>query len=203
MRALPAILLVLGSTVAAAQGYPGGGGGMGGRGGMGGGRGGPGGGMGGRPSAPPNPTAKDVQKQDPVWLLLDKKKKLKLDKDQVAQLTTLGAKLKEQNAPFYTRVDSLHDTFKAPSGGLQRASGTEDNRSGMMENRQLLFETLRQVRENNRAARNDAIALLKEPQKKKAYDLLEKQLEKSDEMMRGPGGGEGGMGGGRRGRPPA
>src|SRR5689334_4296309 len=110
MRALPAILLVLGSTVAAAQGPPGGMGGMGGRGGMGGGRGGPPGGMGGRPGAPPNPTAKDVQKHDPVWLLLDKKKKLKLDKDQVAQLTTLGAKLKEQNGPLYTRVDSLHDT---------------------------------------------------------------------------------------------
>jgi hypothetical protein len=159
--------------------------------------------MGGRPSAPPNPTAKDVQKQDPVWLLLDKKKKLKLDKDQVAQLTALDAKLKEQNAPLYTRVDSLHDTFKAPSGGFQRASGPEDNRSGMMENRQALFETLRQVRENNRVARNDAIALLKEPQKKKAYDLLEKQLEKSDELMRGPGG-EGGLrGGGQRGRPSA
>ena len=200
MRALPAILLVLGSTVAAAQGYPRGGGGMGGRGGMGGGRGGPG--MGGRPSAPPNPTAKDVQKQDPVWLLLDKKKKLKLDKNQIAQLTTLGAKLKEQNAPLYTRVDSLHDTFKAPSGGFQRASGTEDDRGAMMENRQMLFETLRQVRENNRAARNDAIALLKESQKKKAYDMLEKQLEKSDEMMRGPGG-EGRMGERQRGRPPA
>src|SRR5262245_34254692 len=132
MRALPAILLVIGSTVAAAQGYPGGGG-MGGRGGMGGGRGGPGGGMGGRPSAPPNPTAKDVQKQDPISLLLDKKKKLKLDKDQVTQLNTLGAKLKEQNAPLYTRVDSLHDTFKMPSGGFQRARGTEDDRGGMME----------------------------------------------------------------------
>jgi hypothetical protein len=160
--------------------------------------------MGGRPGAPPNPTAKDVQKHDPVWLLLEKKKKLKLDKDQVAQLTTLGAKLKEQNGPLYTRVDSLHDTFKMPSGGFQRASGTEDNRGAMMENRQMLYETLRQVRENNRSARNDAIAVLKEPQKKKAYDMLEKQLEKSDEMMRGPGGGEGGgMGGGRRGRPPA
>ena len=158
--------------------------------------------MSGRPSAPPNPTAKDVQKQDPVWLLLDKKKKLKLDKDQIAQLTTLGAKLEEQNAPLYTRVDSLHDTFKAPSGGFQRVSGTEDDRGAMMENRQLLFETLRQVRENNRAARNDAIALLKESQKKKAYDMLEKQLEKSDEMMRGPGG-EGRMGEGQRGRPPA
>jgi len=200
MRALTAVLLVLGSTVAAAQGLPRGGGGMGGRGGMGGGRGGPG--MGGRMSTPPNPTVKDVQKQDPVWLLLDKKKKLKLDKDQVAQLTTLDAKLKEQNAPLYVRVDSLHDTFKAPSGGFRRASGTEDDRGAMMENRQLLYETLREVRENNRVARNDAIALLKEPQKKKAYDLLEKQLEKSDEMLRGPGG-EGGMGGRPRGRPPA
>ena len=195
MRALAAMLLVLGSTVAAAQGYPGGG--------MGGGRGGPGSGMGGRPGAPPNPTAKDVQKQDPVWLLLDKKKKLKLDKAQVAHLTTLGAKLREQNAPLYTRVDSLHDTFKAPSGGFQRASVTEDNRGAMMEHRQMLFETLRQVRENNRTARNDAITVLKEPQKKKAYDMLEKQLQKSDEMMRGPGGGEGRLGGGQHGRPSA
>ena len=67
-----------------------------------------------------------LQKQDPVSPMLDKKK-LELDKDQVAQLTTVGAK------------------------------------------------------------RNDAIAVLKEPQKKKAYDVFEKQLEQSDELMREPG----------------
>ena len=205
LRLLPVVLVVAGATVASAQGYPGGGGGRGGgmgggMGGMGGrgGRGGPGGMS--RGEAPVNPTEKDVEKQDPVKLLLDKHKKLKLDKTQIARLDTLGVRLRAQNGPFYLRVDSLHKTFKAPSGGGFR-SMSDDDRLSMMENRQSLFETLTQVRENNRAARDGAVAVLREPQKQKAYELLEKQLEESDKLMRQPGGGEGGMGGGRR-RPP-
>ncbi len=102
-------------------------------------------------SAPMNPTAKDVEKQDPVKLLLDKHKKLKLDKTQIARLDTLGGRLREQNAPFYVRVDSLHKTFKVPSGGMQSVS--DEDRTSMMENRQSLHETLAQVREHNHAAR--------------------------------------------------
>jgi len=153
--------------------------------------------------APPNPSAEDVEKQDPVKLLLEKHKKLKLDKTQVAELTALGASLKQQNQPYYQRVDSLHKTFKAPSGGgFQRASGSDGDRASFMENRQLFRETVTQIRENNKAARDSAVALLREPQKQKAYDLLEKQLEESDTMLRGPGDGEGGGGGGGRRRPP-
>ena len=164
-----------------------------------GGRGGAGGGM-ARGEAPTTPTEKDVEKQDPVRLLLDKHKKLKLDKAQIARLDTMDARLRAQNGPFYLRVDSLHKTFKAPSGGGFR-SMSDDDRLSMMENRQALRETLTQLRENNRVARDGAIGVLTELQKQKAYDLLEKQLEESDKMMREPGGGEGGMGGGRR-RPP-
>lgn len=197
IRLLPAVLIIAVATTASAQGFPGGGGGMGGRGGMGRGRGGASGGM-GRASAPPNPSAEDVEKQDPVKLLLDKKKKLKLDKTQIAQLATLGASLKQQNSPYYLRVDSLHKTFRVPSsGGFTRSSGSDGDRADLMENRQLFIETLTQVRQNNKTARDSAIVLLREPQKKKAYDWLEKQLEESDKLMRGPGG-EGGMGGGRR-----
>jgi hypothetical protein len=153
-----------------------------------------------RGEAPMNPTGKDVAKQDPVKLLLDKHKKLKLDKAQIARLDTLELQLRAQNGPFYLRVDSLHKTFKAPSGGGFR-SMSDDDRLSMMENRQALFETLTQLRENDRAARDGAVAVLREPQKQKAYELLEKQLEESDKMMRRPGDGEGGAGGGRR-RPP-
>jgi len=169
--------------------------------------GGRGGGMGGggRPGnfSIPNPSAEDVEKQDPVKLLLDKHKKLKLDKTQIAQLNVLDASLKQQNSSYYERVDSLHKTFKMPSGGFQRSTGSDNDRSGMMENRELFRETLTQVSQNNQAARDTALTLLKEPQKKKAYDMLEKQLEESDKMLRGPGGQNGGMGGGRRGAPPA
>ena len=103
---------------------------MGGRGGgMGGGRGG--GGMGRTVEAPPNPSAKDVEKQDPVQLLLDKHKKLKLDKDQITALHTLDATLRSQNAPYYHRVDSLHDAFKPPSGGFTRSTGSDGGRASM------------------------------------------------------------------------
>ena len=152
--------------------------------------------------APPNPSAKDVEKQDPVQLLLDKHKKLKLDKDQVTALHALDATLRSQNAPYYQRVDSLHDTFKTPSGGFTRSTGSDGGgRASMMENRQAFYETLMQLRTNNKTARDSALALLKEPQKQKASDMLEKQLEESDKMLHEPGQG-GGMGGGRRGQPP-
>jgi len=42
--------------------------------------------MGRTSEAPPNPSAKDVEQQDPVQLPLDKHKKLKLDKDQITAL---------------------------------------------------------------------------------------------------------------------
>jgi len=175
------------------------GGHRGGGGGMGGGRGA--GGMGRSSEAPPNPSAKDVEKQDPVQLLLDKHKKLKLDKDQITALNTLDATLRAQNGPYYQRVDSLHDAFKPSQGGFQRSTGSEGGRGSMMANRQELYETLMQLRTNDKTARDSALALLKAPQKKKASDLLEKQLEESDKMLREPGQG-GGMGGGRRGQQP-
>ena len=110
-------------------------------------------------------------------------------------------RLRSQNGPYYERVDSLHNTFKAPSGGFQRSTGSDGGRGNMMENRQALYETLLQLRTNNQTARDSALALLKEPQKKKASDLLEKQLEESDKMLHEPGRG-GGMSGGRGGQPP-
>ena len=168
---------------------------------MGGGRGAGGAGMGRSFEAPPNPSAKDVEKEDPIRLLLDKHKKLKLDQTQIARLNTLGASLEAENGPYYSRVDSLHGTFKAPSGGYNRSTGSGGDRTGMMANRELLFETLTQLRTNNKTARDSALALLEEPQKKKAYDMLEKQLEEGDKLIREPGHGAG-MGGGRRGASP-
>ena len=202
VRTLPVLLLVITGTAASAQ-YQGGGGGMGGHrgggGGMGGGRGA--GGMGRSSEASPNPSAKDVEKQDPVALLLDKHKKLKLDKDQITALNTLDATLRAQNGPYYRRVDSLHNAFKPSQNGFQRSTGSEGGRGSMMANRQELYETLMQLRTNDKTARESALALLKDPQKQKASDMLEKQLEESDKMLREPGQG-GGMGGGRRGQPP-
>jgi hypothetical protein len=152
--------------------------------------------------APPNPSAKDVEKEDPVQLLLDKHKKLELDQTEIVQLNTLGASLKAQNGPYYSRVDSLHDTFKAPSsGGYNRSTGSAGDRAGMMANRELLYQTLTQLRANNKAARDSALLLLTDPQKKKAYDMLEKQAEEGDKLIREPGHGAG-MGGGRRGSSP-
>ena len=199
VRTLLVLLLIIAGSTASAQ-YTGGGGGMGGHGG-GMGRGRSAGGMGRTSEAPPNPSAKDVEQQDPVQLLLDKHKKLKLDKNQITALHALDATLRAQNGPYYERVDSLHNTFKAPSGGFQRSTGSDGGRAGMMENRQAFYETLLQLRTNNKTARDSALAMLKEPQRRKASDMLEKQLEESDKMLHEPGHG-GGMGGGRRGQSP-
>ena len=174
---------------------------MGGRGGgMGGGHGA--GGMGRSFEAPPNPSAKDLEKQDPVQLLLDNHKKLKLDKTQIAALHGLDGSLRAENGPYYQRVDSLHNTFKPPSGGFTRSTGSDGGRAELMANRQSFYETLIRLRANNKTARDSAVLLLKEPQKKKAYDMLEKQLEESDKMLHAPGR-DGGISGGRRGPPPS
>jgi len=201
VRALPVLLLVVAGTAASAQHQGGGGGGMGGRGGgMGGSHGG--GGMGRTFEAPPNPSAKDVEKQDPVQLLLDNHKKLKLDKSQIAALHDLDASLRSENGPYYQRVDSLHNAFKPPSGGFTRSTGSDGGRGEMMENRESFYETLLQLRTNNKTARDSAVLVLKEPQKKKAYDMLEKQLEESDKMLHEPGR-DGRTSGSRRGTPPS
>ena len=133
-------------------------------------------------------------------LLLDKHKNLKLGKDQVTALHALDATLVHRTDRIYERVDSLHKTFKAPSGGFQRSTGSDGGRGNMMENRQAFYETLLQLRTNNKTARDSALALSRNRKRKGVRPAGEAaRRERQDAPRAGP---RGGMSSGRRGQPP-
>ena len=78
--------------------------------------------MGSRPSAPPNPTAKDVQKQDPVLLLLDKKKTFDMLEKQLEKSDDMMRDRSRSNAqPSLTVPPNADETgSRSPRGFRHR-----------------------------------------------------------------------------------
>ena len=139
--------------------------------------------------APKGPTlrVRDIEDQSPLKLLIDKRKDLKLTDAQLAQFKTAEDKLKEQNAPLFKSLDSyLRDMRGASSSPSDEArTKARDARSGVM-------EVLKELRTNYDASLKDLLAPLDADQQAKANELVEKQRQEGDKMLREKlsGGGE-------------
>jgi hypothetical protein len=131
--------------------------------------------------APKGPTlrVRDIEDQSPLKLLIDKRKDLKLTDAQVAQLKDSESKLKDVNAPLFKAVDSLIRDMKNGSGtpSDQARAKVRDARTGLM-------DVLKDVRTNDDTALKDALAPLDAEQKTKANELVEKQRQEGDKMIR-------------------
>ncbi len=150
--------------------------------------------------APPTLTVKDVEGMNPVKLLLEKKKDLKLTDEQLTALTGAEAKLAETNAALLHQVDSLGKEMR-PRTSVQ---GAEDQ-ARMAIARDAMGDVLRSIQANYAGAEGEAMAVLTDAQKPVAERLLAKQREETQKTLRqkmagargmGPGMGPGG--GGRR-----
>lgn len=131
----------------------------------------------------------DLENVSPIKLLLDKKKDLKLSDDQVNKLKELEGKLKETNEPSFKALDSLKRLAQPP---LHSGEPKDDERDRMMTARRSLGAVVGTIRGNYEASAKDAMAILDETQQKTAGDLLTKQKEEAEDMIREKlGGGRG------------
>src|ERR1051325_649418 len=57
-------------------------------------------------------TARDLEEQSPIKLLIDKRKDLKLSDAQLSAIKDVESKLKAQNATLYKVVDSVNNEMR-------------------------------------------------------------------------------------------
>jgi hypothetical protein len=142
---------------------------------------------------------RDVENISPIKLLIDKKKDLKLSDDQVKRLKDLESTLKDKNDGPFKALDSLRRETRNTGGSADEA------RARMMSTRQGVMSTVATIRGNYEGSLKDAMPVLDDTQQKTATELVAKQAEEAEEMLRekmrggrGGGGDEGRAGG----RPP-
>jgi ribosomal protein L7/L12 len=132
----------------------------------------------------------DVEEMDPVRLLVDKRKDLKLTDDQQRQLKDLETKVKETNKPHFRQLDSLRQAMRPRAG---EDPDVERARTALA--REAVVGVVRAIRDNYAASLKEALPLLDAAQQPRADELLKKQAEKAEETLREKLGGRGGRGG--------
>jgi hypothetical protein len=142
----------------------------------------------------------DVEDMNPVKLLVDKRKDLKLTDDQQKQIRGMVDALKESNKPNFKALDSLRSAVRPRAG---EDESVEQIRTRMaMESVPPVVQT---IRDSYAAKLPEALALLDDTQKARANELVAEQEKKAEETLMEKMGaaGRGGRGGRRGGRPPA
>lgn len=132
-------------------------------------------------------TNRDVENINPLKLLIDKRKDLKLTDDQLTRLKELDGKLKDKNQDSFKALDSLRLMAQPPAH-----DPNDDDRARMSVARRLAAATVGTIRENCDAALKEALPILDESQQMAAGELLNKQRSEADEMLREKLGGRGG-----------
>jgi hypothetical protein len=125
---------------------------------------------------PKYPAATELQKLNPVALLIDQRKKMPLDDSTVANLRVLQSKLYERNGDLIARYDSVQRLYKSENANDASSLKADSVRRmaltqvGIMNS---VMDTLMTRRQNDDL---DALAVIADDkQKKKAADLLDKQ----------------------------
>jgi hypothetical protein len=129
---------------------------------------------------------RDVENIDPVKLLIDKRKDLKLSDDQANRLKELDTKLQEKNHDSFTVLDSLRRLAKPPAH-----EPNDDERARMTAARGAVAATVATIRDNYAASLTEALQVLDEAQRPRAAELLDKQRTETDAMLREKLGGRG------------
>lgn len=120
----------------------------------------------------PSP-AKDLEKANPVEILLDKKKDLGLTDAEQKELKSLGNVVKDSTKPYFKTIDSAQREQKK-TGGYAPTSGQ------MLILRRVSREAADSVRSHYARAGQEALLKLTEEHRQPATDLLKKEI---DELM--------------------
>lgn len=122
--------------------------------------------------------------RNPVTRVLAQKDSLKLTAEQVKQLQPLEAKLQKQNEPLYKQVQAKRAEFQPQSG-----PPTDEQRAQRRQAMEELRPVMEQIRKNDQETM-DAVFKLLTPDQQQSVRAM---------MRRGPRGGMGPAGPGRRG----
>jgi hypothetical protein len=123
--------------------------------------------------------AKDLQKANPVEILLDGKKDLRLSKDEEKELKTINDGVKDAIKPFLKTIDSVDREFKK-TGEFAPTSGQ------MIVGRGLRREYADSVMAKYQTAVQDALGKLAEDHRQPAADLLKKEQEELSKKLGRP-----------------
>jgi hypothetical protein len=133
---------------------------------------------------PKYPGAVELQKFNPVALLVDERKKLSLTDAQVTALRPLQTKIYERNGDLVARYDSvqrLYNPLNANDASSLKGDSTRTRSLQQTVVMNAVFDTLMTRRETDDG---DALALITdEKQKKKAAEILDKQDENFAKLL--------------------
>jgi hypothetical protein len=148
-------------------------------------------------------TRKEVEAMDPVRELLARKKDLKLTDEQAARLRAIDDSGKVRDLPLFHTMDSLRKEMRPAASGGQSDDMARLRRQVVQRE---FAATVVKIRANYAAAVQAALPVLDESQRPKADELLAKQTQEADEIVREKLGGRGAGGprpeGGAPGRRP-
>ena len=122
--------------------------------------------------------SKDLQKANPIEVILDAKKDLKLSSDEEKELKTINNELKDAIKPYLKTIDSIARENKK-TGDYAPTQGQ------MLVGRQLTRESADSVGAKYRAATDAALAKLTEEHRQPASDVLQKEMEAQMASRRG------------------
>ena len=122
--------------------------------------------------------AKDLQKANPIEVILDGRKELKLSSDEEKELKALNNELKDAIKPFFKTIDSVAREGKK-TGDYAPTQGQ------ILVGRQLTRESADSIGAKYRAATDAALAKLSEEHRQPASDLLQKSMEAQMAARRG------------------
>ncbi|MEP6621130.1 MAG: hypothetical protein ABJE47_17520 [bacterium] len=163
------LLLALSGAPLAAQ--RGGGGGGGGR----------GGGTGDRnlqrTSTPDIPSGSDIDKLDPIAMLVANQKDLGLTADDIGKLSGMDSELMRVTKASLRTVDSVHTALKA-------AAESPDSRGAIRETMAVYNKAVSDIRTLDDDASKRALALLTGDSQKKAEQLIQKRREEFDHVTK-------------------
>jgi hypothetical protein len=122
--------------------------------------------------------AKDLQKANPIEIILDGKKELKLSSDEEKELKAINNELKDAIKPYFKSIDSVTREGKK-TGDYAPTQGQ------IIVGRQLTRESADSIGAKYRAATDVALAKLTEEHRQPAADLLQKEMEAQMAARRG------------------
>lgn len=136
----------------------------------------------------PLPTARDLEELNPASLLVDKRKKIGLTDETVAQLKTLAATIKERNTLVLSAYDSVRRKVRPPNFGSKASQAPSTTEREQMQQAMMgMRELLLRMRAQRVADTEETIKLVTDDaQKKKALEFLKDQDEDLDQLL--PGG---------------
>ena len=125
---------------------------------------------------PKYPGAAEIQKVNPVAMLIDQRKKMPLSDSTVALLTALRSVVYERNSDLMARYDSVQRIYKPENANDASSLKADSVRTRSLQQTLVMNAALDSLMSRRQNDDLDALALITDDkQKKKAADLLDKQ----------------------------